>query len=650
MEVRKDERQENNIFSCGCGNCDAKVCEIKRGNLSVKEFFCEYGLNIFKIFISAILLLIGVIIPLDSVVKVIIYSVAAFICGYELIVKCFKHLIKKEWFDENTLMLIAVITAFCIGECVEGVLVVILYSVGELFEEIATDNSRRKIAGLSKLKSSVVRVMTKDGLVEMSPEQVKIGSFVEVRQGDRVPIDGILISATCEFDLKAITGESKYYSAENGDVVYSGAINVGNPIIIKTTKKHSESTVEKIIAMVEGSMAKKAKSQKFITAFAKVYTPIVVMCAIVIAFFPPFFDGMHFVKWLYKSLSFLVISCPCALVISVPLAFFVGIGSLAKCGVLVKGSSYIESLSKVDTVIFDKTGTLTKGNFKIKSVETYEDYKINEVMAYAKALEQKSSHPIAKAIDEYEIIHTKCETENVEEFAGRGVKGTVDGKVIIVGNEKFMEENKIEFCVLDFLGTVVYVAIDGVLTARIFIADEIKENAKTSMERLRNENVKNLIMLSGDNEKIAKNVGEKLGMDKVYYELLPDQKVEKLNDTIECTNGIVAYVGDGINDSPALARADVGISMGGLGSEIAIDSSDVVIMDDNISKIPTALKFSKKIRRTVLQNIVGSITVKILIMIISVIINLPIWIAMFADVGVMLLAVLNSLKNTRVKK
>ncbi len=641
---KKEEHQSVDGLSCGCGHClnDKKVHNEDKINIYVKEYifsFCKIGFSI-AFFIVAFFT--------SKIVSIILFSLSALIVGYELIINFVKNIIKLNFFDENTLMTVASITAFILGEYFEGALILILFFTGEFLEKIATDNSKRKIAGLSKLKSKVAHLISKNGMKDVDPNDVEVGSLIEVKSGEIVPIDGVLIGLSAEFDMKTITGESKYRTIDNGGVVYSGSINVGNPVVIKTIKAFKDSTVENIIEMVEGSLSKKSKSQKFITTFAKIYTPIIFVLAIAISIIPPLFDHMDFIKWIYKALSFLVISCPCALIISVPLSFFVGIGGLAKIGVMVKGSRYIDILSRVKTVVFDKTGTLTTGDFIIDKIELVGDLSERTVLEYVGCLEENSSHPIAKAICSG-IDKSSLTATNIKEIKGRGMCGVIEQKNVCVGNSRLMSEKGIEVCD-EFAGTVLYLAIDNVLQAKLFIIDAIKLNATKSIKRLKNLGVNNSIILSGDNNIIVESVAKEIGIDQVFSELLPSDKVEKLKDIKNKCSDAVMFVGDGINDSPSLAMSDVGVAMGGLGSEIATSSADIVIMDDNLEKIPVSISHAKKVKRTVLQNIIGSLTVKFTIMLLSVIIYLPVWIAMFADVGVMLLAVCNSLRAGKVKR
>lgn len=652
--MEKEHRHIDDGLSCNCGHChsnDRKVSEQGDEKSKFYYFVKDYGLTLSKIFVSTILLVLGLLLNVNSTAKIIIFSVSFVIIGYQTLIDCIKLIVRGKFFNENLLMLIASIVAFVLGEYYEGVIILLLYTLGELLEEIATDNSRKRIAGLSELKVAKARLVDKNGISEVDPKAVPIGSLIEIRKGDRVPIDGQILGMPGVFDFKAVTGESKLVTVENGNNVFSGAINVGDSVIIKTTKRYQDSTVSKIIALVEGANAKKAKSQKFIATFSKYYTPLVVLVGVIIATIIPLFDGMNFIKWIYKGLNFIVISCPCALVISVPLSFFIGIGSLSRQGVLVKGSSYIDTLSEVSTVVFDKTGTLTKGDFYVDKVEIIDDSISNEYLGQVVlTLENSSSHPIAKATCNHYKGFKIIECQNVTEVLGKGVSGEIGGKKVIVGNDKFLIENNIKIDDCGYAGTVLYVAITQKLVAIIFISDQIKGNAKKSIEQLKKNKINKTCMISGDNATICNDVGRKLGIDEVYSELLPEEKYESLKRLISSSEkGKVMYVGDGVNDAPSIALADIGVSMGALGSDSAIECADIVIMDDDIGKIPLSIKYAKRIKRKVLQNIIGSLGIKLGIMILSIVIPLPIWVAMLADVGVMLLAVANSLTNYMLK-
>ncbi len=608
----------------------------------MKEETGERIFSVIKLALGGLLLILSLFLPIGENVKIIIRIAAALITGYEIIIKSVKNLLKLEFFDENALMLIAAVTAFIIGESAEGVFIILLYNLGELLEDIATDRSREKIAGLAELKSTKANLFLDGKVVEVDPKDVEIGSLILVRKGDRVPIDGVIFDGSADFDLKAVTGETKLYSLSKGEKVYSGGVNLGEAVVIKTEKLFKDSTVEKIIEMVETSTERKAKSQKFITSFAKIYTPCVVISALLLAIVPPLFDGYNFTRWIYKALSFLIISCPCALVISVPLGFFIGIGSLAKRGVLVKGSNYVDALSKVKTAVFDKTGTLTTGEFVIGRIIVHNGYSEKEVLKIAASVEQGSSHPIAKALTSNVEKSALYIIKDLHEIAGKGVSAEIDGEKFEVGNIGFVKSGE---PVLHGKSenNIIFVTKNGVLIGEIELTDRIKDDADKLVETLCKAGVNKTVVLSGDKKTVAERVGKELNIDKVYAELLPEQKTEKLAGILEQKQGNVLYCGDGINDSPSIAAADVGVAMGVLGSEAAIDCADVIITDDNLLKIPYAVKKSKLIKRKVITNIVGSIAVKVAIMALSVFTPLPIWLAMFADVGVMLLAVLNSL-------
>ena len=604
---------------------------------------------VIKLALGVILLIFSFALSLGDTVKIVLRISAALICGYEIIFNAGKNLLKMEFFDENALMLIASVTAFIIGESFEGVLIIILYSLGEMLEDIATDNSREKIAGLAELKSLKVTLWENGKARETEPENVPIGSLILVKKGDRVPIDGVLASGDAEFDLKAVTGESKLYSLSAGEKIYGGAINTGDAVIIKTEKLYKDSTVEKIIEMVEKSTERKAKSQKFITTFAKIYTPCVVLAALSVAVIPPLFDNLDFVKWIYKALSFLIISCPCALVISVPLGFFIGIGSLAKRGILIKGSNYIDALSKTKIAVFDKTGTLTTGEFSVDIITVYNGCPADELVKIAASIEQGSSHPIAKALKNYANGEVYS-VDNIKEYAGKGVVGEIGGVVYAVGGKGILKKENISLINDDSNHNVIYVEKDGILIGEIQLVDSVKKSGNGLVEKLRSVGITETVILSGDKKEIAEKVAKDLKIEKVYSELLPEQKTAKLAEILSRKGkGTVLYCGDGVNDSPSIAAADVGIAMGALGSEAAIECADVIIADDNLMKIPYAIKRSKLIKRKVITNIICSVVIKVAIMALSIFTPLPIWLAMFGDVGVMLLALVNSLSISLYK-
>lgn len=626
------------MAKCCCEGCKEVNAKDNGGENENRVF------SLIKLASSTVLLVLALFFIENQTAKLILYIIAALICGYEMLFKCIKNIIHLQFFDENTLMIIASTVAFVLGEFFEGVLIILLYNLGEFLEDLATDRSREKIAGLAELKSYTVNLICGKDVKTVEPDDVEIGSLIMIKKGERVPIDSVLIDLNAEFDLKDVTGESKFYSLKQGDPIFGGAINVGDAVICKTTKKYKDSTVEKIIEMVEKSADRKAQSQKFITMFAKIYTPCVVGLSLLIAVIPPLFDSYNFSKWIYKALTFLIVSCPCALVISVPLGFFIGIGSLAKKGILVKGGSFIESLSKADTVVFDKTGTLTTGKFQIKSIQTFSEYSEDEILNIAASIENSSTHPLAKCI----ISCNKEESlpvSEIKEYSGKGMEGVFDGEKFFVGNEALLKDNGISVEGAETYkdDTVIFIAKENKLLGLISFKDEIKSEAEYLVNNLNNVGVKNTAIISGDNKTVAEAVGDILGIKDVYAGLLPKEKVDKLSEIMKRTNGKVVYCGDGVNDSPSIALADVGLAMGALGSEAAIDCADVIITDDNLNKIPYSVKKSKSIMKKVKVNIIGSIAVKIAFMILGVLTPLPVYIAMIGDVGVMLLAVLNSI-------
>ncbi|MDY6368091.1 MAG: heavy metal translocating P-type ATPase [Clostridia bacterium] len=614
-----------------------------------ESFLKEYAFEVIKIAIASILIVLALALDLTLWVKISVCAAAAIIAGFNLILELPDAIREKEFFGENTLMLIASVVAFVIGEYVEGGIILILFSLGELLEDVATDNSHKKIAGLAEMRTDKARLVVGKAVVEVSPDEVQVGSVIEVRKGDRVPIDGELLSDFGEFDLKAITGESKFYSVERGEKVFGGGVNKGDVVRIKTTVKYADSTTERIIAMVESSEEKKAKSQKFITSFSKIYTPAIILLAILVAVIPPIFDGYNFTAWIMKALNFMVISCPCALVISVPLAYFVGIGSLAKRGVLVKGGSYLETLSKAKIFAFDKTGTLTEGKFFVADFKTQNETEKVEVLSAAYSLENASSHPVAKAIFEFCAKHGACglEFESISEKSGVGVYGRINGDEYIIGGEKLL---KIENIFIEGKkSSAIYLVKNKNIVAEFYVEDRVKEDAASTVSALKKCGATDFYVLSGDENSAVQIAAKSAGIDKAFGSLMPENKLEITEKLISENKGVV-YTGDGINDAPTLKLADVGVAMGGLGSEAAIESADVVIMDDDVKKIAVAKKHAKKVRRIVLENIIGSLAVKIAIMIVSVITAVPVYIAMAGDVGVMLIAVVNSLRGYKVKE
>lgn len=581
-----------------------------------------------------------------------IFIVSYLIVGFEILIKAVKNIFRGKVFDENFLMSVATLGAFAIGEFPEAVAVMLFYQVGELFQDYAVDKSRKSIASLMDIRPDYANLFEDGKEKKVSPEEVKIGDTIVIKPGEKVPLDGVVTEGKTTLDTKALTGESVPRDAGKGDTVFSGCINLSGTIKMEVTKEFGESTVSRILDLVENASSKKAKSENFITKFAAYYTPIVVLIAVVLAIVPPLIvEGASFQDWLYRALSFLVVSCPCALVISIPLSFFGGIGGASKMGVLVKGSNYLEALSNAEIMAFDKTGTITEGVFEVQNVEPVGISK-EELLKIAAYAEHYSNHPISKSIkkaynntiDEKEIIDS-------QEISGKGIEAKIGNQDVLAGNEKLMNEKGIEFEKCTHIGSVVYVAIDGKYVGHIVIADKIKEDAKKTIEELKKNNIKQTVMLTGDRKNIGEAVAKEVGIDKVYTELLPDGKVEKVEELLKtCSEkGKLAFVGDGINDAPVLAMADIGIAMGGLGADSAIEAADIVIMTDQPSKIISAMKLSKKTMRIVRENIVFAIGVKVLVLVLTALGLSSMWQAVFADVGVSVIAILNALRALRVK-
>ena len=601
--------------------------------------------EIIKILTSLVLLLIALLMPIDNqIIKIAIYVIAYLVVGFEVLKEAIENILKGEVFDENFLMAIATIGAFAIGEYPEAVTVMLLYQVGETFQDYAVDNSKKSIENLMNIRPDFANVLRENAEIKVNPEEVKVGEIIIVKPGEKIPLDGKIIEGESMLDTTALTGESVPRKANTGDNVFSGCINQTGLLRIQVTKEFGESTVSKILNLVENAEDKKSKSENFITKFAKYYTPVVVILAVIIAIVPPIIiKEVNFTEWLYRALSFLVVSCPCALVISIPLSFFAGIGGASKIGVLIKGGNYLEALANVNTVVFDKTGTLTKGVFEVQKVEEVGAIK-QDIIKYAAYAENYSNHPIAVSIKKaYNAKIDDRLISNINEISGKGISVKIEDKQVLVGNEKLMKENDIEYSKCNEIGTVVYVAIENKYAGYILIADEIKEDSFKAIKELK-DNKKHTIMLTGDKKEVGEDVAKKLGIDKVYTELLPDEKVKEVEKLIKQKNGTLAFVGDGINDAPVLALSDIGIAMGGLGSDAAIEAADIVIMTDEPSKINKAMKISKKAMRIVKQNIVFAISIKILVLILSAIGIATMWEAVFADVGVSVIAVLNAIR------
>ena len=607
--------------------------------------------KIIKIIISIALLAIALLLKTDfNYIKIGLFIISYLVIGFDVIKKAIKKIVKGEIFNEHFLMTIATLGALAIKEYPEAITVMILYSIGEVFEELGESKSKKSISDLMDIRPEVAYIKDKDGNIKKKkPEDVNIGEIIVVKPGEKIPLDGIVIEGKSTLDMSALTGESIPKQVKEKEEVLNGTINISSLLTIKVTKLYKESTVSKILELVENAENKKAKTENFITKFSKIYTPIVVFLAIIIFIAGILSKTLTVNEWLYRALTFLVISCPCALVISVPLSFFSGIGKASKQGILIKGSSYMDILSNIDTVVFDKTGTLTKGKFEVQEIVTTNKFSKEELLKYASISEHFSNHPIAKAIkDLYKTNVDINKVKNVEEIAGKGIKCEIDGKQVICGNLKLLENHNIKIEENKEEGIVIYIAVDKEYAGKIIIADSVKEESFNLVENLKKIGIKNTVILTGDKLEEAEKIAKKIKIDKVYSNLLPDEKTEKLEQLINYNKinnlGKVAFVGDGINDSPSLARADVGIAMGALGSDSAIEASDVVIMTDKLEKIISAIKISKRTIKIAKQNIIFALSIKILVLVLSALGITNMWMAVFADVGVTLIAILNSLK------
>ena len=605
-----------------------------------------------RIIAAAAVFFLAVLFQPQGVLRFAVFFIAYFIAGAEVVKAAFKNILKGEIFDENFLMSIATIGAFAINEYPEAVMVMILFQVGELFQSYAVEKSRRSIIGLMDIRPDYANIEKDGNIIKVNPAQVNAGDVITVMPGEKIPLDGVVLEGNALVDSAALTGESVPEDVRSGSSVLSGTINLNGVLKIKVTKPYSESTVSKILALVENAGSKKAKTEKFITRFARYYTPVVVISALLLVILPPLLiQGAEFSEWLRRALTFLVISCPCALVISVPLGFFGGIGGASKAGILIKGSNYLEVLANPQYVIFDKTGTLTKGVFNVTRIEPVEPFSGYELLKYTALAESFSSHPIAHSLKKAYGIESVPENVNdVKEIAGCGVRSVVEGKEVLAGNEKLMKENGISFEIIEKAGSVVYTAIDGVYAGYIIISDEIKDDSRKTVSELKKLKSK-VVMLTGDTESAARDAAEKLDIDEVHSQLLPAQKVEKLEEFInnKQSGKSVLFAGDGINDAPVLMRADAGIAMGALGSDAAIEAADVVIMDDNPSKISLAVRIARKTLFIVKENIVFAIGIKVLFLLLGAFGLITMWGAVFADVGVSVIAILNSLRTLSVK-
>lgn len=606
-----------------------------------------------KIILALILFLFAMIVKFENEwINNAIFIASYIIVGFEIVKKAIRNIVRGKVFDENFLMTIATLGAFGIGEFPEAVAVMLFYQVGELFQSYAVDKSRKSISSLMDIRPDFANVYRNEKIEKVNPDEVKIGEVIIVKPGEKVPLDGNIVEGKTALDTKALTGESMPREVREGDDILSGCINLNGVIKIEVKKEYGESTVSKILDLVENASSKKSKSENFITKFARYYTPIVVIIALLLAIIPPIvMDHATFSDWIYRALSFLVVSCPCALVISIPLSFFGGIGGASKMGVLIKGSNYLEALSNTEITVFDKTGTLTKGVFEVQKVNAIgiSEEELLKIAAYA---ENYSNHPISKSIKQaYKKEIDEKQIANYEELAGLGVAARIEEQDVLVGNEKLMKEKGIQFEKCNEVGTILYIAIKGKYAGYILISDTIKEDAKSTIQELKKNHIKQTVMLTGDKKEVGESVAKEIGIDMVYTELLPDGKVKKVEDLLKTKSekGKLAFVGDGINDAPVLALADIGMAMGGLGADSAIEAADIVIMTDEPSKIVKAIKLSKKTMRIVKENIIFAIGVKVFVLILAALGISTMWQAVFADVGVSVIAILNALRALRVK-
>lgn len=676
-DVKVEEKLNNKVIKNTTSECKGSCCSTSFENGEVKKCtektkinknethnhthsngLSENNAGVIEYIKENIMLIIGTLIYLvalayngnNNSVSIILFIASYLVIDGEVILTALKNITNGEIFDENFLMSIATIGAFFIGEYPEAVAVMLFYQIGEVFQGYAVNKSRKSISSLMNIRADYANVLRSNNEVKVSPEDVSLNEVILIKPGERVPLDGVVLSGESFLDTSALTGESVPREIKAGDEILSGEINNSGVLKVRVTKEYGESTVARILELVENASNKKAPTEKFITKFSKIYTPIVVLVAVLVAIIPPIFiKGAVFSEWLYKALSLLVVSCPCALVVSIPLGFFSGIGAASKKGVLVKGGNYLEALKESEIIVFDKTGTLTKGVFKVTSINAKNISK-DELLEITALGEANSNHPIAVSIAEaYGRKINKNEIESYKEVAGHGVEAIIRGKNVLLGNSKLMIKNNIFYDKVNTIGTIVHIAINSEYKGNIIISDEIKENVKEAIVELKNAGIKKTVMLTGDSKEVAEKVANDIGIDEVYSELLPSDKVNKLEEVLskKVGNGKVLFVGDGINDAPVLARADIGIAMGGVGSDAAIEAADVVLMKDKIESISDAIRISRKTNKILWQNIIFSLFIKVAVMILVVAGLTNMWAAVFADVGVTLLAVLNSMRIIR---
>lgn len=611
-----------------------------------------------RIIIAAVLVIVLQFVPVEGYVRFGLYMIPYLVIGYDILKKAGKGILNRQIFDENFLMAVATIGAITLGDYKEGTAVMLFYQIGELFQSYAVGKSRRNISELMDIRPDYANVEKDGQLEQVDPDEIEIGTVIVVQPGEKVPIDGVVVEGTSSLNTSALTGESVPREVSVDDEIISGCINMTGLLKIRTTKEFGESTVSKILELVENASSRKSRSENFISKFAKVYTPAVCYGALALAILPPIvrmvFMGLapEWGDWVYRALTFLVISCPCALVISIPLSFFAGIGGASREGVLVKGSSFLETLSQTKIVVFDKTGTMTKGVFEVNGIH-HSPYKDEELLEYAALAESYSTHPISKSLQRaYGKPIDKNRVSDVEEIGGHGLTAKVDGKVVAAGNAKLMKKLGIEYHDCSHVGTIVHVAIEGRYAGHILISDVIKEHAAEAIAALKKSGIEKTVMLTGDAKNVAEHVAAQLGIDEVCSELLPGDKVEKVEEllTKKSEKDKLAFVGDGINDAPVLSRADIGIAMGALGSDAAIEAADIVLMDDDPLKISKAIRISRKCLRIVYENIYFAIGIKVICLVLGALGIANMWFAIFADVGVMILAVLNAIRTLFVKK